>query len=127
MTGARSTVVTIAFAEDALQPKGTETSLGEHTENAAFLLLKGPAEHDYDDMLLKTNSLLHDDVHQRGLAGALWPTHLPGKLVIYRCTETTRYQHHLSDRHEEVVDHTLHEGSFQLVSPKVQLLNRMST
>ena len=54
----------------------------------------------------------------------LWPTQLPDQPGIYSCTGTTRYQCRLSDGNTEVVDHALHEGTFQLVSPKVQVLNK---
>jgi hypothetical protein len=125
MAEAGSTVMTTALAGDALQPTGPDTGLEGSTDNFAFLLFRSSAEDDCDFMPLKTSTLLDDDIRHLGLAGALWPTQLPDEPGIYLCAGTTRYQYHLSDDNAEVVDHVLHEGSFQLVSPKVQVLNKV--
>lgn len=117
--------MTIALAEDALQPTDPVSGLEENTDNFAFLLFKASTEDDYEFMPLKTSALLDDDIRHLGLAGALWPTQLPDQAGIYLCAGTTRYQYRLSEGNAEGVDHALHEGSFQLVSPKVQVLNKV--
>lgn len=114
--------MTIALAEDALQPTDPHLDLEGNTDTFAFLLFRSSAEDDYEFMPLKTSALLDDDIRHLGLAGALWPTRLPDQPGIYLCTGTTCYQYRLSDGKTEIVDHALHEGSFQLVSPKVQVL-----
>ena len=114
--------MTTALAGDALQPTGPDTGLEGNTDNFAFLLFRSSAEDDYDFMPLKTSTLLDDDIRHLGLAGALWPTPLPDKPGIYVFAGVTRYRSHLSDENAETVYHALHEGTFQLVSPKVQML-----
>lgn len=116
--------MTIALAGDSLQPTDPHLDLEENTDKFAFLLFRSSAEDDYEFMPLKTSALLDEDIRHLGLAGALWPTQLPDQPGIYSCTGTTRYQCRLSDGNTEVVDHALHEGTFQLVSPKVQVLNK---
>jgi hypothetical protein len=114
--------MTTALAGDSLHPTHPDMGLEENTDHFAFLLFKSSAEDDYTPMPLKTNALLDEDIRQLGLAGALWPTPLPDKPGIYLFAGVTRYRSYPSDHNAETVYHALHEGTFQLVSPKVQML-----
>ena len=114
--------MTTALAGDSHHPIHCDMGLEENTDNFAFLLFKSSAEDDYTHMALKTSALLDQDIRHLGLAGALWPTPLPDKPGIYLFAGVTRYRSRLSDENAETVYHALHEGTFQLVSPKVQML-----
>jgi hypothetical protein len=127
MTKVGTTVMTKALAGDSLHPTHPDMGLEDNTDDFAFLLFKSSAQDDYTHMPLKTSPVLDDDIRQLGLAGALWPTPLPDKPGIYVFAGVTRYQYHLSDNNAETVYHAVHEGTFQLVSPKVQLLGKTAS